>query len=157
MRFFRPLPRLGLAQPADAEDLARLWAPPADLAGSRLGAELSPDPAEVAAWLRGGFEIHRASLDGRLVGAVRCCFPVSTCYVDRLAVAPGDTGRGFGRYLLEHAVSRARRAGVSRVWTSASPQFETAVRLLRDLDFTITARQRLAAGDEELLLFELTL
>ena len=155
------MPRVSLAQPSDAHELAQLysrcWGAQEELVGVQMRADLSPGPEEIGSWMGGGFELYRASLEGRLVGAVRCCFPVSTCYLDRLAVEPEQLGRGFGRYLVEHVLSRARRAGVTRVWSCASPRLGSAVGLLRDLDFRITARQQDPRWDEEMLLLELSL
>ena len=37
------------------------------------------------------------------------------CYLERLGVLPDDWGRGFGKALVEHALSEARRLGVSYV------------------------------------------
>jgi ribosomal protein S18 acetylase RimI-like enzyme len=37
------------------------------------------------------------------------------CYLERLGVLPDDRGRGFGKALVEHALSEARRLGVNYV------------------------------------------
>ena len=111
--------------------------------------------ADVNAWFLGGFEVFRVVHEGRLVGAVRCCFPSSTCMVDRLAVDPDARGRGVGHLLLEHAIGRARRAGVTRVWTQISPKLGATQELFRSLGFRDTARLRAAYWDEEILLLEL--
>lgn len=139
MRFFRPVPKVSLAQAPDAPALAalyaRAWGAYAGRLDPRLLADQAPAADEIAAWFRGGFEVYRATHEGRLVGAVRCSFPTSTCLVDRLAVDPEHARRGFGQVLAEHALSRARRAGVTRVWVHLSPKLEDAVALFRSLGF----------------------
>ena len=119
MRFFRTTARVGPAHPAEAAVLAELyrraWTGCDRLLNPLLVEEQTPPGAEVTAWFRGGFEVFRTRHDGRLVGAVRCCFPSSACNVDRLVVDPDARGRGVGHMLLEHAVGRARRAGVTTV------------------------------------------
>lgn len=140
MRFFRPVPRLALAEPGDAAALAGL-----------LGVE----PEAVTAWLRGGFEVYKATFDGRLVGCVRCAFPTGACVIDELTVAPQERGRGFGEYLAEHAVSRARRAGAGRVWAQVPRGAVEGLGLARKLGFRQAAEHR--SGDRALVLLELTL
>jgi ribosomal protein S18 acetylase RimI-like enzyme len=139
MRLFRPVPRIGFVQRADAlalaELYARAWEPYRGRVNDRLIADQSPPPEEVEAWLLGGFEVYRATLEGELVGAVRCSFPTGACLLDRLAVDPDHRGRGFGKFLAEHALARAKRAGVGRVWLYASPKLETAVNLFDALGF----------------------
>ena len=160
MRFFRPVPRLSLAQPADAAALAELYSK-AFTGVSGLDARLldaaRPPEAEVRSWFHGGFEVYRASIDDRLLGSVRCCFPISVCYVDRLAVDPAERGKGFGRYLLEHAVSRARKAGAGKVWHVVSPRLETAVSICGELGFRTLARHHAGYWGEDVLLLELPL
>jgi GNAT superfamily N-acetyltransferase len=153
MRFFRPVPRLTLAQAEDAPAVAAVLA----LAG--VGGESAPvpDAAEVAAWLRGGFEVYKATMDGRLVGCVRCAFPTGACVIDQIAVVPGERGRGFGEYLLEQAVSRARRAGAARAWIQLPEVCEAPIKLARKLGFRDAARHQLAASGEPVVLLELAL
>jgi len=112
MRFFRPVPRLSLAGDADAADLAALlqaaWAPHRAELGEALWEELAAGAEEVEAWLKGGFEVYRATLDGRLVGTVRVAFPTGACVVDRLAVHPDHRrrDRAFARCDADRAARR---------------------------------------------------
>ena len=140
MRFFRPVPRVAAAGPDDVSDLAALLAVP---------------PEEVAAWLRGGFEVYRATLDGRLVGCLRCAFPTGACVIDQLMVVAGDRGRGIGEYLAEHAISRARRAGASRAWIHVAVDNMAALALARKVGFREAQRHR--GGGGEVVLLEMTL
>jgi GNAT superfamily N-acetyltransferase len=159
MRFFRSAPRVLPAHATEATSLAdlyrRAWTGCERLLDHRLVADQAPPSADVSAWFLGGFEVFRVLHEGRVIGAVRCCFPTSACLVDRLAVDPEARGRGVGHLLLEHAVARARRTGVTRVWTQVSPKLETAHGLFRSLGFRDTTRVRAAYWDEELVLLEL--
>lgn len=161
MRLFRPVPRISLAQRADAAGLAELyrqaWSPFQGHVDERMIADQSPGEAEVESWFLGGFEIYRATLEGDLVGAVRCSFPTGTCLIDRLAVAPESRGRGFGKFLAEHAVSRAKRAGVSKVWLYASPKLETAVGLFDALGFRESGRIQAPYWGERAVLMEMNI
>lgn len=136
MRFFRPVPRVALAQAADAPALAEL-----------LGVEAG----DVVAWLGGGFELYRAALEGRLVGCVRCAYPTGACVIDMLTVAEAHRRRGFGQYLAEHAISRARRAGAGRVWTQVPAGNAPALSLARNLGFREAARHPASTGATLLL------
>jgi ribosomal protein S18 acetylase RimI-like enzyme len=140
MRFFRPVPRVVLAVPEDAPALAELLA--------RCG---PVDAGDVESWLQGGFEVYRATLEGRLVGMVRCAFPTGACVIDQLVVVPEHRRRGFGQYLAEHAVSRARRAGAPRVWVQAPEGAEAVLRLFRKLGFRDSAKLSRDAGEVVLL------
>ena len=161
MRLFRPQPRISPAGSAEAAALAGLyqkaWAPHRGHLDERLLEDQTPDGGEVATWFAGGFEVFTATLDGHLVGSVRCSFPTGTCFVDRLAVDPERGGRGVGRALLEHAVSRARRAGVTKVWTQASPKLREATALHRSLGFRESGHLRAHYWGEDVLLLELPL
>jgi len=161
MRLFRPVPRISLAQRSDAAGLVQLylqaWTPMRGRVDERMIADQCPSEEEVAFWFKGGFEVYRATLEGGLVGAVRCSFPTGTCLLDRLAVLPESRGRGFGKYLAEHAVSRAKRAGVSKVWLYASPKLETAVNLFDALGFRESGRVQAPYWGERAVLMEMSL
>jgi ribosomal protein S18 acetylase RimI-like enzyme len=159
VRFFRPVPRVSLAQPADAQPLAELysqiWQPWAGVLDRRFIEDQLASPEEVTVWLTGGFELYRATHEGRLVGAVRLSFPTGTCLVDRLVVAQDTRHKGFGQILAEHSVSRAKRAGASRVWVLVSPKLEAAAGLFRGLGFKEISRFVADYWGEEVALLEL--
>ena len=161
MRLFRTQPRIALAAGADAPAIAslykRAWAEHLGQVDERLVHDQAPLADEVAAWLKGGFEVFTGTVDGDLVGVVRCSFPTGTCLLDRLAVLPESRGRGFGKYLAEHAVSRAKRAGVSKVWLYASPKLETAVNLFDALGFRESGRVQAPYWGERAVLMEMSL
>lgn len=145
MRFFRAVPRVSAASAEDAAGLAALL--------QRCGAPVSE--ADVASWLGGGFEVYKATLDGTLVGMVRCAFPTGACVIDQLVVDPDHRRRGFGQYLAEHALSRARRAGAPKAWMQLPVSDEGAARLLRKVGFREAARA--GHGPAEVLLVEMAL
>lgn len=145
MRFFRAVPRVSAASPDDAAALAALL--------QQCGEPVSE--AEVTSWLRGGFEVYKATLDGALVGTVRCAFPTGACVIDQLAVDPAHRRRGFGQYLAEHAISRARRAGAPKAWMRLPAAGEGPARMLRKLGFREAARA--GHGRDEVVLVEMSL
>jgi GNAT superfamily N-acetyltransferase len=159
VRLFRPYPRISFARPAEAPDLsalyARCWQDVAASLDPEVVAEIMPATAEVEAWFRGGFEVYRASFDGELVGVVRVSFPTGAAMLDRLAVAPEHRRRGVGRALVEHAVNRGRKAGVTRAWVHLWPQLEDAMELHRSVGFRESHRRPAPGG--ELVLLELPL
>jgi GNAT superfamily N-acetyltransferase len=159
MRFFRSAPRVLPAQAGEADALAELyrraWLGCERLLDARLTAHEAATPAEVASWFLGGFEVFRVRHEDAMIGAVRCCFPSSACLIDRLAVDPDARGRGVGHLLLDHAVGRARRAGVTRTWAQVSPKLETAHALFRSFGFRDASRFNAAYCGEDLLLLEL--
>ena len=139
MRFFRPVPRISPAAPEHAAELAAVlraaWEPHREQLTEALWEEVTPGEAEVAAWLLGGFEVYRVSFDNQPVGLVRVAFPTGACVLDRLAVTPDHRRRGFGEYVAEHAVNRARRAGAGRVWARVPDGIQEGIRLFRKLGF----------------------
>jgi ribosomal protein S18 acetylase RimI-like enzyme len=159
MRFFRTTPRVLPAQPTEAGVLADLyreaWSGCERLLDPRLVRDQVPPAAEVEAWLRGGFEVFRVRHEGQLIGAVRCSFPTGACHVDRLAVDPVARRGGIGHLLLEHAIGRARRAGVTRVWMQVSPKLDAAQALLHSFGFRESGRLEARYWGEPLVLLEL--
>jgi GNAT superfamily N-acetyltransferase len=159
MRFFRSAPRVLPAQVSEAAVLAdlyrRAWQDCERDLDARLVAEQTVPAADIGAWFLGGFEVYRVRHEGQLIGAVRCCFPTSTCLVDALAVDPDARGRGVGHLLLDHAIGRARRAGVTRMWAQVCPKLVAAHALYRSLGFRDASRVHVPYWGEDLVLLEL--
>ncbi|MFZ0217057.1 MAG: GNAT family N-acetyltransferase, partial [Candidatus Dormiibacterota bacterium] len=158
MRFFRSAHRVEPVRPEDLDSLrgvyARAWRAAGDIVSARLLAEESVQREEIAAWLRGGFEIYRTQHDGSIVGVVRLSFPSGVCYIDRLAVDPDLWRRGHGRALLDHALSRARHAGVPRVWTQSSLRLDAARSLFDGFGFREQGRLTPRYWREPIVLLE---
>ncbi len=127
----------------------------ADLAALLMHCGEQVSPAEVASWFRGGFEVYKAVFEDQLVGMVRCAFPTGACVIDALVVDPDHRRRGFGQYLAEHAISRARRAGAPRAWMQLPAGSEAALRMLLKVGFRESAR--LSRDQSDLLLVEMHL
>lgn len=161
LRLFRAQPHISLAGAGEAAAIAglygRAWAMHRGRLDERLIADQTPAADEVSAWLRGGFEVFTATVDGALVGVVRCSFPTGTCLVDRMGVDPDRQGTGVDRALAEHAINRARRAGVTKVWVQATPKLEETVNLYRSLGFRESAHLRAHYWGEDVTLLELPL
>src|SRR5579871_1388224 len=155
MRLFRPYPRITLATPSDVPALEHLYVqawsgcrerlPPAEVD------EMQPAAGEVETWFRGGFEVYRAYHDGALAGAVRVSFPTGAAMLDRLAVDPDRRRRGIGRALVERAVDRGRKAGVTRAWVHLTPLLPEAMALHRGLGFREVHRRPGPGGEQVLL------
>ena len=159
MRFFRPVPRVSLPLTSHAAALAKLyeraWAGCDEGLDDRMIGDQVPSVDEVRSWLGGGFEVYRSLQEAKLAGAIRCSFPTSTCHLDRLAVDPDLRRRGFGQALVEHAVGRAKRAGVTRVWTQMSPKLEDSMELFRGIGFREAGRYLPSYWGEPMVLLEL--
>jgi len=153
--------RVTLVHPDEAAVLAdlynRAWAGCEVALDRRLVDDQIASLEDVQAWLAGGFEIYKTSFEGQLVGAIRCSFPSTTCHIDRLAVDPDMRRRGYGHSLLTHAVGRARRAGVARVWVQLCPKLEEAMALFGSVGFREAGRYHASYWGEPLVLLELAI
>ena len=160
MRLFRPSLKISLAGVGDAPALealyARAWAPYRQRLSTAMLSDFQPAPGEVESWFQGGFDIYRAFTEGRLAGAVRVSFPTGAAMLDRLAVDPERSRRGVGRALLDHALGRGRKAGVTRAWALLTPELTEAMALHRSLGFR-EAHRRPGPGGAEMVLMELVL
>lgn len=160
MRFFRAVPRVAPLRPSTLEAVAALyqrqWQGEAGGAvpDPAVAGQLTPDGGDLQAWLTGGFEVYEASLEGRVVGAVRLAFATGACVIDMLTVSPDSRRRGFGGYLVEHAVSRASRAGSLRAWATVPSGLVGATALLHAQGFSQYAEHRSQLTGGHYALFE---
>ena len=160
MRLFRSQPRIALASLDEAAAIAglysRAWEGLRGKLDERLIADQTPGAEEVGAWLKGGFEVFTATLDGSLVGVVRCSFPTGTCLVDRMAVDPERNSNGSGRALAERAQGNGymhealqatnayvfKELNMHRVMANFMPHNTRSNAVLRRLGFTIEGYAR---------------
>lgn len=80
---------------------------------------LVQSPADLAAVLDADTtQVHVATRrDGTPIGLIELDFSEpATCEIVYIGLEPGMTGRGHGRWLMEHALRLAWRDGVARVW-----------------------------------------
>ena len=93
----------------------------------------------------GMFEVL-ADEAGHVVGSV-ALFPVSrsTCELRKMYLAAPARGRGFGRHLLEHALSRARDLGFARVVLETASVLREAMALYERYGFRRYTPEHLAA------------
>lgn len=106
---------------------------------TRIGREPAPMVADFAAHIARGeaVVIERSSQ----VGGFMIAWPEADAYlIDNIAVDPLTQGQGFGRQLIEHAVSEARRFRLSalRLYTNVSMTENLAI--YRHVGFVETHR-----------------
>lgn len=110
------------AEPSDEESWRRLWAAYCDF----YGAEVSED-VTAATWRRildpeAPIDAFVAVVDGRVEGFANIVLhqftwsEQPTCLLEDLFVSPMVRGRGVGRQLIDHVLSRARHEGWARVY-----------------------------------------
>ena len=83
----------------------------------------------------GAFDVVQDA-DGEIVGSVGL-FPVdsTTCELRKMYLKPHARGRGLGKRLLEHALSRARALGFSRVTLETAAVLREAIGLYTKYGF----------------------
>ena len=107
-------PALRRATPADAETITELVAAAYRHYEPLLGRTPMPMLVHYADALR-EHEIWVLELDGRLIGVIELEPRSDHLWVENVAVAPGEQGRGFGRLLLRHAEVEANRLGLREI------------------------------------------
>jgi putative acetyltransferase len=106
---------------------------------------LSPDPANTdadlsdleAVYIRpGGMFDVLATTSGEILGAIGL-YPVSrsTCELRKMYLDKSIRGKGHGRRLLEHALTRAKQLGFSRVTLETANVLQSAVALYERYGF----------------------
>jgi GNAT superfamily N-acetyltransferase len=159
MKIFRPHPTISLVREQDLSALGGIYDASRVECKARAEPEVLqqrfPSVGELRAWLMGGFELYKAVLQGELVGGMRCSFPTGACLLDALAVAPSSRGQGVGRALLERGVTRAKRAGMSKVWLELVASIDGSTSLYMSVGFRESTRVPLG-GTGEALLMELS-
>jgi GNAT superfamily N-acetyltransferase len=89
-----------------------------------------------------GGRILMAIEDGEAVG---CCallkLDEDAYELAKMAVTPGQQGKGLGRALLEAAIERAKALGASRLWLETNSALGPALSLYRSFGFKQVAIQ----------------
>lgn len=116
---------------------------------------LAPDPGGTdtdlrdieGEYLRGGgmFDVL-VNEAGEIVGTVGL-HPISpsTCELRKMYLLPAARGAGWGRRLLEHALTRAKSLGFSRIELETATVLKEAVRLYEQSGFRRTCAAHLAS------------
>jgi putative acetyltransferase len=88
---------------------------------------------------------HAGAAGTRIVGTV-ALFRVDdqTCELRKMYLSPADRGRGWGKRLLDHALSQARELGFRRVTLETASVLVEAIALYRSRGFRPFAAERLA-------------
>ncbi|HYE19451.1 MAG TPA: GNAT family N-acetyltransferase [Tepidisphaeraceae bacterium] len=115
---------------------------------------LRPDPASTDADLyaieatyavaRGRFDVL-VDGEGRIIGSV-ALWPVDgrTVELRKMYLSAAARGRGVGRWLLDHAIARAREAGFTRMTLETARVLEGAVRLYERYGFRAYVPEHIA-------------
>lgn len=105
----------------------------------RIGREPPPMVADFAAFIGRDVAVVIEE-DGRLRGFM-IAWPEADGYlIDNLAVDPAGQGRGLGRTLIEHAVSEARRFGLSALRLYTNIAMTENLAMYRRIGFVETHR-----------------
>jgi len=95
---------------------------------------LAANPFQV---VRDGGHIISLVEDGRVVGVCALIKDGPQCYqLARMAVEPGERGKGYGDILIRAALERARESGASRVFLHSNTVLRPAIALYRKHGFT---------------------
>jgi ribosomal protein S18 acetylase RimI-like enzyme len=114
-------PRIRAATAADAPRIGAIARTAYAKYVARIGREPPPMVADFAGFIERGV-IVVVEEGGEARGFMIGWGESETYLIDNLAVDPVQQGRGFGRKLIEHAVSEARRLGLPalRLYTNAA-------------------------------------
>lgn len=84
-----------------------------------MGREPKPMTADYAQAIEAHI-VDLLTVDGRLVGVIEMVTEPNCILIENIAVAPGETGKGYGRLLMAHAadIARARDCGRLRLYTN---------------------------------------
>jgi putative acetyltransferase len=132
-------PRLRLADNKDCEDVARL------VYGVLKEYGLKPDPActdadikdiESSYFGRGGTFFVLETEDDSIVGAYGL-YPIDEqiCELRKMYLHKAHRGKGFGKFLLEDAITKARQLGFERMILETASVLKEAIALYKSYGF----------------------
>ena len=92
---------------------------------------------------RGG-HIYLADVEQRTVGCVALVPMGSGVYeLSKMAVSPDQRGLGFGRFILQHAITEARRFGANSLFLGSNTVLTSAVKLYERAGFQHLPQDRI--------------
>ena len=101
-----------------------------------FGREPMPMTADYDAAVR-EHEIDLLYLEDSLAAVIELIIRPDDLFIENIAVAPSQQGRGLGRHLLAHAVARAKTLSLPRLCLLTGQLMDSNVRLYQSLGFQI--------------------
>jgi putative acetyltransferase len=152
-------PKLRRARNKDCDNIARL------VYGVLQEYGLKPDPActdadikdiESSYFGRGGTFFVLEAENGLIVGAYGL-YPIDkkTCELRKMYLHKAHRGKGFGRFLLEDALSKARQLGFERVVLETASVLKEAIALYKSYGFVEYKPDHLSSRCDQAFTFEL--
>jgi ribosomal protein S18 acetylase RimI-like enzyme len=137
--------RITRAQSPDAPALRQLvraayakWVP-------LIGREPMPMTADYDKAVR-DHEIDLLYAEGSLVALIEMIPKPNHLFIENVAVAPEHQGRGFGRYLLNHAEVKARQANRPELRLLTNQAFDANIRLYQSVGYRIDRTEAFMGG-----------
>jgi len=100
-------------------------------------------------------------LDKKIIGFILISLSVDECHVLNLCVAHAFQHQGFGRTLLEQALTHAKQAKISIAYLEVRRSNTRAISLYRRMNFQLIGQRKgyypMQAGNEDALVFALSL
>jgi ribosomal protein S18 acetylase RimI-like enzyme len=132
-------PQICPAKAADVQRIAAIARAAYAKYVPRIGREPPPMVADFACFI--AREVVVVIEDGGELRGFMIAWPEADAYlVDNVAVDPAAQGRGLGRKLFEHAVSEARRAGLSALRLYTNVAMTENLAMYRRIGFVETHR-----------------
>jgi ribosomal protein S18 acetylase RimI-like enzyme len=110
---------------------------------------LGREPMPMRADYERAIREHRIDIleaDGRMVGLIETMLRPDHLWIENVAVAPADQGRGLGRRLLAHAESLAAAATRSEIRLLTSSAFEANLVLYQAVGYAIEKTEPFMGG-----------
>ena len=85
-------------------------------------------------------------VDGALAGLVETILRPDHLWIENVAVAPGQQGKGFGRLLLDHAEHRAVQAGCPEIRLLTNQAFAANLELYARRGYSIDRTEPFRGG-----------
>lgn len=152
-------PKLRPADNKDCDNVARL------VYGVLKEYDLKPDPActdadikdiESSYFGRGGTFFVLEDENGSIIGAYGL-YPIDkiTCELRKMYLHKAHRGKGFGKFLLEDALSKARQLGFERMILETASVLKEAIALYKSYGFVEYKPNHLSSRCDQAFTFEL--